>query len=250
VTCAFVADHACPAASQKANQGPRGRLPIGDAICPFNPIYVHGMNVAAREACILKDLLTKRTGAKDPLAGLGLSAIQPLIVDVWSQSAILDFVDPHTRGEPPADFDNSLRSGTGFLHLAVRDPAVHELMIRVRQLVEPRSSLGDPDLIHQDTFGLDVSVFPRLFLPSSSQTGDPNASILLPIWVQKDWGPVSAFGGGGCQFSLRDVDRNFCLYGATITRQVLEKLQLGIEVFHQTSDENGARPSTTTRRAI
>ena len=51
-------------------------------------------------------------------------------------------------------------------------------------------------IIHQDTFGLDVSVFPRIFLPSSSQTGDPNASILLPIWVQKDWGPVSAFGGG------------------------------------------------------
>jgi hypothetical protein len=100
-------------------------------------------------------------------------------------------------------------------------------------------------IIHQDTFGLDVSVFPRIFLPSSSQTGDPNASILLPIWVQKDWGPVSAFGGGGCQFSLQDVDRNFCLYGATITRQILETLQLGIEVFHQTSDENGARPSTT-----
>jgi hypothetical protein len=65
-------------------------------------------------------------------------------------------------------------------------------------------------IIHQDTFGLDVSVFPRIFLPSSSQTGEPNASILLPIWVQKDWGPVSAFGGGGRQFSLQDVDRNFC----------------------------------------
>jgi hypothetical protein len=99
--------------------------------------------------------------------------------------------------------------------------------------------------IHQDTFGLDVSVFPRIFLPSPSQTGDPTASILLPIWIQKDWGPVSAFGGGGCQFSLHDVGRNFCLYGATITRQVLEKLQLGVEVFHQTSDGSGAPPSTT-----
>jgi hypothetical protein len=98
--------------------------------------------------------------------------------------------------------------------------------------------------IHQDTFGLDVSVFPRIFLPSPSQTGDPTASILLPIWIQKDWGPVSAFGGGG-QFSLHDVGRNFCLYGATITRQVLEKLQLGVEVFHQKSDGSGAPPSTT-----
>jgi hypothetical protein len=40
--------------------------------------------------------------------------------------------------------------------------------------------------IHQDTFGLDVSVFPRVFLPSPSQTGDPHSSILLPIWIKKD----------------------------------------------------------------
>jgi hypothetical protein len=98
--------------------------------------------------------------------------------------------------------------------------------------------------IRQDTFGLDVSAFPRVFLPSLSQTGYPNASILLPIWVQKDWGSTSAFGGGGCQFSLHDAAQSFCLYGATITRQVLKDLQLGVEVFHQTSDGNGAPPLT------
>jgi hypothetical protein len=81
--------------------------------------------------------------------------------------------------------------------------------------------------------------------PSLAQTGDPSASILLPIWVQKDWGSTSAFGGGGCQFSLDDTAKNFCLYGATITRQVFDDLQLGIDVFHQTSDGNGAPPSTT-----
>jgi hypothetical protein len=80
----FVADHAYTVASQKANQGPRGLLPIVDTICRFNPICGRGMTVAAREACILKDLLTKRIRGKDPLAGLGeafLSAIQPLIAD-------------------------------------------------------------------------------------------------------------------------------------------------------------------------
>lgn len=54
--------------------------------------------------------------------------------------------------------------------------------------------------LHQDTFGLDVSVFPRVFLPSGSRSvGDRQASLLLPIWIQKDWGKWSAFGGGGCQ---------------------------------------------------
>jgi len=133
---------------------PRGLLPIGDAICRFNPIYGQGMTVAAREACILKVLLTKWAGATDPLAGLGqafLSAIQPLIADAWSQSAIPDFAHPHTRGEPPAGLDNSLRFGKGLLHLAGRDPAVHQLMIGVRQLIKPRSALGDPELVRRVT---------------------------------------------------------------------------------------------------
>lgn len=99
--------------------------------------------------------------------------------------------------------------------------------------------------LHQETFGLDVSVFPRVFAPSPSRTGNPYASTLLPIWVQKDWGSVSVFGGGGCQFSLQGVARNFCLYGATVTRQFFRKLQLGVEVFHQTSDGIGGPPSTT-----
>src|ERR1700761_4894047 len=54
--------------------------------------------------------------------------------------------------------------------------------------------------LHQDSFGLDVSIFPRVFLPSGSNlTGDNHAALLLPVWVEKDWnGKWSAFGGGGC----------------------------------------------------
>ena len=57
--------------------------------------------------------------------------------------------------------------------------------------------------LHQDGFGLDVSIFPRIFLPSGSNlVGDNHASLLLPIWIQKDWnGGWSAFGGGGCTVS-------------------------------------------------
>jgi hypothetical protein len=73
----------------------------------------------------------------------------PLIADAWPQSAIRNFVHPHTWREPPADLDNSLRFGKGLLHLAGRDPAARELMIRVCQLVEPRSALGDPDLVRR-----------------------------------------------------------------------------------------------------
>jgi hypothetical protein len=101
-------------------------------------------------------------------------------------------------------------------------------------------------LLHQNTFGLDVAVFPRVFLPSGSRSvGDRQATVLLPIWVQKDWGKWSAFGGGGCQISAAGRSHDFCIYGGTLTRQVLPKLQLGVEVFHQTADRAGnlATPS-------
>ncbi|MBW5435323.1 hypothetical protein FXB41_11200 [Bradyrhizobium canariense] len=100
--------------------------------------------------------------------------------------------------------------------------------------------------LHQDNFGLDVAVFPRVFLPSGSNTiGDNHASLLLPVWVQKDWkGGWSAFGGGGCVFgALRRAD--FCLAGGVLTYQLMPKLQIGAELFHQTANSTGT-PATTS----
>ena len=100
--------------------------------------------------------------------------------------------------------------------------------------------------LHQDSFGLDVSVFPRVFLPSPSNgVGNNTASVLLPIWVQKDWsGGWSAFGGGGCVFSERAA-QNYCLSGGVVTYQLLPKLQLGMELFHQTADGAGTPAATS-----
>jgi Putative MetA-pathway of phenol degradation len=100
--------------------------------------------------------------------------------------------------------------------------------------------------LHQDSFGLDVSIFPRVFLPSgSSAVGNNSVSLLLPVWVQKDWsGGWSAFGGGGCVVSSRSL-QNFCLTGGVVTYQLLPKLQLGGELFHQTADGSGTPASTS-----
>ena len=100
--------------------------------------------------------------------------------------------------------------------------------------------------LHQDNFGLDVSVFPRVFLPSGSNTiGDNHVSLLLPIWVQKDFGKEwSAFGGGGCTFNEISA-ADFCQAGAVLTYQLLPKLQIGGELFHQTADRQGTPASTS-----
>jgi hypothetical protein len=100
--------------------------------------------------------------------------------------------------------------------------------------------------LRQDTFGLDVSVFPRVFLPSGPNgVGDNRSSFFLPIWVQKDWnGGWSAFGGGGCTVT-DGRGLNFCQAGGVLTYQLLPKLQLGVEFFHQTADAIGT-PATSS----
>jgi hypothetical protein len=101
-------------------------------------------------------------------------------------------------------------------------------------------------VLHQSDIGWDVAVFPRLFLPAgSAKVGERHASFLLPLWFGKDWGERwSTFGGGGCVLNRGGNSRNFCLVGWTLAYQILPKLQIGGEVFHQTSDVKDGRATT------
>jgi len=98
----------------------------------------------------------------------------------------------------------------------------------------------------QQNFGLDVAVFPRVFLPSgAANVGVRHASYLFPLWMQKDWGPWSAFGGGGCEINRGGDSQDFCETGLVVTRQIVPNLQVGLEIFHQTPDTKGGLPTTS-----
>jgi len=100
--------------------------------------------------------------------------------------------------------------------------------------------------LHQDTFGLDVAFFPRLFLPTNSNPalGSKHAALFLPFFAKRDWNDWSVFGGGGCTLNRGGVSQDFCQMGIVATRRITPQLQLGLEVYHQTPDEQGARPTT------
>jgi 2-polyprenyl-6-methoxyphenol hydroxylase-like FAD-dependent oxidoreductase len=128
---------------------PHGLLPIGDAICRFNPVYGQGMSVAAQEACLLRSLLDRPTADGNPIAGLApafFAEMQALIETPWSV-ALLDFVFPDTRGRRPTDFETTLKFGAALTRLAAEDAAVHKLAAEVQNLLKPRSAYGDPVLV-------------------------------------------------------------------------------------------------------
>ena len=114
-----------------------------------------------------------------------------------------------------------------------------------------RTALGNIELaakyrfLHQEADGLDVSIFPRVFLSSGSKDlGNDHASFLLPVWAERDFGKWSVFGGGGCIFNRNGESRNFCLGGVTVTREVVYGLRLGVELFHEGADAAVGKAAT------
>ncbi|MBV9654484.1 MAG: FAD-dependent monooxygenase [Acetobacteraceae bacterium] len=133
---------------------PRGLLPVGDAICRFNPVMGQGMSVAAKQACVLRDLLTARSSAPDPLGGLAEAFFrdaEPIIDAPWEIAAIPDLVYPETEGERPPGFERSVAYATALRRLAAVDADVHRLTWEVQQLLRPASALRDPGLVERVT---------------------------------------------------------------------------------------------------
>ena len=94
--------------------------------------------------------------------------------------------------------------------------------------------------------GWDAALFPQIFIPSGShRLGDSHASLFLPIWFERDWGPWSGFGGGGCTLHRGSNSRTGCQASWAITRQVTSRLQLGGELAVTSADAKGG---TTEKR--
>jgi 2-polyprenyl-6-methoxyphenol hydroxylase-like FAD-dependent oxidoreductase len=127
---------------------PSGLLPLGDAICRFNPLYGQGMSVAAQEACALHDVLATQVRTADPLGSLAaayFNRIKNLLDAPWG-TAEIDMVFPQTRGERPADFERRMEYGKALRQLAAEDPEVHRLLAEVSGLQKPPSVLSEPKL--------------------------------------------------------------------------------------------------------
>jgi hypothetical protein len=99
--------------------------------------------------------------------------------------------------------------------------------------------------IHSPGSGWAVALFPRVFLPAGAHgPGERNASLLLPLWVQKSGEGWSSFGGGGCALHRGGDARDYCMVGIAYVRELLPALQLGIEIYHSTADAAGGDAST------
>jgi hypothetical protein len=114
-----------------------------------------------------------------------------------------------------------------------------------------RAGTGDVELaakyrfLNDEKSGWQAAVFPRVILPTSTRgLGGTRVRLLLPLWVQKDIGKTSIFGGGGYEINPGPGNRDIWQGGIAVTHDFSERLSLGTEIAWQSAATRGGRSST------
>ena len=92
-----------------------------------------------------------------------------------------------------------------------------------------------------------IGVFPLLEVPTGQASrglGEGSVRGFIPVWLERDFGPWTTYGGGGLWLNTAEGKRNSWFVGWMLQRQITHRLALGGEVFHQTADD-ADEPSAT-----
>jgi Putative MetA-pathway of phenol degradation len=140
---------------------------------------------------------------------------------------ILPNVQAHVNVSLATNFTNGI--GTSF------GPADLELGVKYRFL----------DAKPEDWWP-QIAFYPFVDLPTGDASrglGTGSVHSYLPIWIEKDFGKWTAYGGGGYWINPGPGNRDFWFTGWVLLRQITDSLQLGGEIFHQTRSSTSAPPS-------
>src|SRR5262249_32758912 len=96
-----------------------------------------------------------------------------------------------------------------------------------------------------------VGVYPLVVIPTGyakNGLGAGRYQAFFPVWLQKSWGDEgrewTTYGGGGDLINPGHGKRNWGYVGALLQKRVADSLILGVEVFHQTQQEDERSDST------
>jgi len=112
---------------------------------------------------------------------------------------------------------------------------------------------GDTELgvkyrfIEQTSVFPDVAMFPLLEIPTGAadhSLGARHVQAFLPVWLQKDFGTWTVYGGGGYGINPGTGNRNWGLGGIVLQDQIRTNLLVGGEIYHRTSMQIGEPDDT------
>ena len=92
-----------------------------------------------------------------------------------------------------------------------------------------------------------AGIFPLLEVPTGSKSdglGNGHLQVFLPLWLQKNFGDWTIYGGGGYGVNSGAGNENWGFGGVVVQRQVTKHFLLGGEVYHRTTMETGGQGDT------
>lgn len=85
-----------------------------------------------------------------------------------------------------------------------------------------------------------VGTFPQVELPTGSRErglGEGRARVFFPLWVQKSWGPWTAYGGGGYWYNPGPDKKDYWFTGWLLQREFFKTFIIGGEIFYASKSE-------------
>ncbi|HEY8265380.1 MAG TPA: transporter [Steroidobacteraceae bacterium] len=99
---------------------------------------------------------------------------------------------------------------------------------------------------YDEAAAFSIAAFPGITLPTASAGfGTRHFTALLPVWIQKDAGAWSLFGGGGYAINPGSGNRNYWSGGIALSRSYSDRLLIGVEADRQGSDTLDGRAETS-----
>jgi hypothetical protein len=135
---------------EKLSTFPDGIIPVGDAICHYNPLYGQGMSASARQVQQLANVLTRRAESGSGLDGAALEFF-PLAYEEtrapWLFASLADFQSPLCKGDFPVEEREAIEMLGYLTGVAQEDAAAMELIREVAELRGPLSAILAPEWI-------------------------------------------------------------------------------------------------------
>jgi hypothetical protein len=90
-----------------------------------------------------------------------------------------------------------------------------------------------------------IGTFPIIEIPTikNQEFSNGNVQVYLPIWLQKSWGKLTSYGGGGYWINPGTDNKNWIFTGWEAQYDFSEKVTLGGELYYQTADATDSKSS-------
>jgi hypothetical protein len=100
--------------------------------------------------------------------------------------------------------------------------------------------------LHESAEIPQAAFFPQVDFPTGNATqglGSGQTQILLPLWLQKSWGPWTTYGGGGYWIDPGPRNKDWVFLGWELQRDLSPHFTLGGEVFFHSANQVGGDDS-------